>query len=311
MTVMGGFGGAARLPFAAVVAAALMMSACSDGSRTATNPTLATGGPVSSAEAPLVPSGNAPVLTTGMFAWSAPQNWLPRDLPSVAVYPDGTVIRVDDTTQGSVSLVEMSFTPAEVEEILRVADSAGLGSATALPSEPSPIAIEDGGWSIITRRSDAGVGTAIVDQPCVDRDAPASERRGRLCALVGLVGVAYEREGRTLPIERWVIESAGPLPDLASTPWPWSDLDPNSLQREFNAGGVRCAIVDGTYPPYTYEESSNGPALIDGIFRRPLLPHESTCADVFAWRAALGMETAMYISPPSLDASVYRYDTQG
>jgi len=38
-------------------------------------------------------------------------------------------------------------------------------------------------------------------------------------------------------------------------------------------------------------------ALTSGIFRRPLLPNESSCDDVFAWRDALGLDNEMIGSP--------------
>lgn len=249
---------------------------------------------------PSVPSGTAPVLTVGQFDWSHPANWVPRDLHDIALYADGTLVRVDAYSPNSVSLIETTLPAEQVEEILRAADAAGLGTATALPTEPSPSEIIDGGWTIVTRRIDSGIGTVIADQLCTDRDAPGSPRREQLCELLDLIPRRNQGGWREVPIQTWAVESAGPLPDLSSVPWPWSDLDAASLEWDFNDAGVRCAIVTDPDWPYTPDELSNYPALLDGVFRRPLLPHESTCTDVFSWRTTLAMTEAMTLWPASL-----------
>ena len=292
--------GAHRLSAVLFVAVALMAGAC-DGDSASSSATSVDGSvPVSTLARPDVPSGSGPVLTVGQFDWFHPVNWLPRDLHSFALYPDGTLIFVDGSTTNNVSLIETSLTTAQVEEILRVADSAGLGNATALPTEQSPREMMDGGWTIVTRRSEGGIGTVITDQLCSDQDTPGSPRRSELCALIRLLPARGEDEWQDVPIERWAIESAQPLPDLASTVWPWPDVMPDDLSWQFNDEGVRCAIVNDPDWPYEPEETSNYPALTDGIFRRPLLPHESTCTEVFAWRTTLGMNDAMRLSPPGL-----------
>ena len=186
---------------------------------------------------------------------------------------------------------------------LDAADRAGLGDGTVLPVEPSPDEVMDGGWTIVTRRSDQGVGQVIADQLGTEGLPAASQRRADLAELVGQIPLPEVGSWHEVPIDRWAVESAQPLEQLASVEWPWPELDPNGLKWEFNKAGVRCAIVtvaDGNWP-YAYEEAMNlSGALTSGIFRRPLLPHESSCDDVFAWRDALGLGSKMILTPAGL-----------
>ena len=148
-------------------------------------------------------------------------------------------------------------------------------------------------------------GTAILAEgPTAafnDVIAGLASRRSALAELLGMVLKRDEGAWQESPIERWVIESAQPLPDLTAVEWPWPDLDSSGLAWEYNPSGVRCAIVTMPHWEYTYEEASNySGALGSGIFRRPLLPGESACDDVFAWRAVLGFDDGMLVAPPDL-----------
>ena len=151
---------------------------------------------------------------------------------------------------------------------------------------------------VFTRRSDHGVGRVLVDQ--VGEDGPASNsRRGTLAELVGMVPRRDEGVWQEIPIERWVVESAQPLTDLTAVDWPWPEVDSSGLVWEYNSAGVRCTIVSKPNWEYTYEEASNHwGALTSGMFRRPLLPAESGCDDVFAWREVLGLADSMFVALP-------------
>jgi hypothetical protein len=108
---------------------------------------------------------------------------------------------------------------------------------------------------------------------------------------------------QTVPIERWAIESASPLDDLSTVPWPWPDIDPAGLDWQISDSGIRCAVIEDDDWPYPESEAYDFQALTSGIFRRPLLPHETTCDDVFSWRTALDMANSMFIKPEGVPPS--------
>lgn len=270
----------------------------SDGS-SSTN-TSASGQPTKSSLSP-IPEGDQPLLTIGIFDWNHPAIWLPRDLHQIVLYPDGTLTRIETQTPTRLTLYSTTLSAMQVDALLAAADRAGLGDGMVLPPEPSPHEVVDGAWTIFTRRSEQGVGQVLVDQVGEEDGQASNSRRSALAELLGMVPKRDEGAWQESPIERWVIESAQPLPDLTAVEWPWPDLDSSGLAWEYNPSGVRCAIVTMPHWEYTYEEASNySGALGSGIFRRPLLPGESACDDVFAWRAVLGFDDGMLVAPPDL-----------
>lgn len=246
----------------------------------------------------LIPDG-PPVLTVGSFDWNHPAIRLPTDFHTTVLYGDGTLIRFFLQTRTRMAYATTSIPTEQVEAILRLADAAGLGDGVALPNEPSPVEVVDGGWTVITRRSANGTGRVIVDQLGSDNDQ-SSDRRTTLAELVSALPLGDVDTWPTMQIERWAVESAGPLPDLATDSWPWPDLDPGTLDWKFNDAGVRCAIV--TRPDWEF--TSDEAATLAGVFRRPLLPSERSCDDVFSWRATLAVHedvsTPDGLSPPSV-----------
>lgn len=239
------------------------------------------------------------MLTVGSFDWNHPAIRLPTDFHATVLYGDGTLIQFFLQTRTRMAYATTSIPVAQVEAILSMADATGLGDGMALPSEPSPVEVVDGGWTVITRRSANGTGRVIVDQLGSDNDQ-SSDRRTTLAALVSALPLGDVDTWPKVQIERWAIESAGPLPTIATDSWPWPDLDPGALDWSFNDAGVRCAIVTRLNWEYTSDEA----ATIAAIFRRPLLPSERSCDDVFSWRTALDLHQDLTapdgLSPPSV-----------
>jgi len=243
-----------------------------------------------------IPEGAEPVLTVGQFDWFHPAIWLPLDLHRIVLYPDGTLIRIEVPTRTRLAMFATSLPPETVVALLALADRAGLGDGVALPAEPSPDEIVDGGWTIVTRRSDQGIGQVIADQLGTEGIPSASERRTALAELLQLLP---RRDGswREIPIERWAIQSGPPLRDLASTAWPWPELDPDTLTWTIDDAGRRCAIVTDPDWPYGDEGPSSSQEPRTVLYRRPLLPHEVTCDVVLAWGDALALGLELTDAP--------------
>ncbi|MDP2293699.1 MAG: hypothetical protein Q8M22_21165 [Actinomycetota bacterium] len=242
-----------------------------------------------------IPEGAEPVLTVGQFDWFHPALWLPRDLHRVVLYPDGTLIRIEIPTSTRLAMFTTSLPPEIVAALLELADRAGLGDGVALPAEPSPHEVVDGGWTIVTRRSDRGIGQVIADQLGTEGIPAASERRTALAELLQLIPMRDE-SWLEVPIERWAIQSGPPLRELTSTAWPWPDLDPDNLVWTVDDAGLRCAIVTDPDWPFTANEGpSQEPTTL--LYRRPLLPHEVTCDVVLAWRDALALGLELTVAP--------------
>lgn len=278
----------------------VLTSACEAGSVGSSSNDIAAAGRHSESSLSPIPGGDQALLTIGMFGWDHPAIWLPRDLHTIVLYPDGTLTRIETRTSTSLAMYSTTLSAMQVDGLLAAADRAGLGDGLVLPTEPSPHEVIDGGWTVFTRRSDHGVGRVLVDQVGAEDGKASNARRGTLAELVGMVPQRDEGVWQETPIERWVVESAQPLTDLTAVDWPWPEVDSSGLAWEYNSAGVRCTIVTKPNWEYTYEEASNNSgALTSGMFRRPLLPGESGCDDVFAWREVLGFADSMFVALPN------------
>ena len=240
-----------------------------------------------------------PVLTISGFAWNHPTFWWPRDLDQFAAYPSGALVSFEYTADQRLSMRSSTVDIETLNAWLDLADAAGLTTVGQLPAEQSPVGIIDGGYDVVTRRTAVGVGVIAIDQPEFT-DAGATRRRGLLTQLIGEALGASRQSSTTVPVERWAIESAGPLASVDEHTWPWPDVDPSALSWSFNDAGVRCAIVVDDDWPYSVDEANDYTALVSGVFRRPLLPHELTCQDVFERREELGDADSIPRSPPGL-----------
>ncbi len=238
-----------------------------------------------------------PVLTIGLFEWAIPRVWWPRDLHRTAVYANGDVVHIEADSDLDVVMLRTNVDASRLRAWLDLADTAGLTAPGRLPPEtlPDPGSVVDGAFAVVTRRHGDELAVVAIDQPGVG--VTGGERRAVLDALL----LAIRRDAPepvAQPVERWAVETTGPTPDLATLTWPWPELDPRSLPWTTSAGGIRCAIVTRAGWPYTTTEAADLGALTSGIFRRPLLPHETSCADVFAWRDLLGLgETVSLVDP--------------
>ena len=241
-----------------------------------------------------------PLLTIGEFAWSVTDIWLPRDVHTVVVYPDGRIIRLSFLDGANMRMFTAKASAGDVGAWMSLTDEAGLDAPGVLPAESSPLQVVDGGYAVVTRRSNDGLARIAVDQACVGGGVG---RRDVVCRLLMSMPPLDEAEWTEVVIDRWAIESARPLPSLDSIDWPWPDLDPASLSWDFNDAGVRCVVIDDTDWPYGSSETQDYLSLDEGVFRRPLLPHERSCVDVFDWRSALGYDTNIPLRPDGLSPS--------
>lgn len=257
------------------------------------------------------PAEERPLITLGSFPWAIPViNW-PIDAHVIVLYADGRVIwlREPPDSTGEVWAEQGRLTLQQVEALAELAAEAGLDEPGVQPSEPLPEsmvgAIMDGGYSMLTFRTASGVGVAAVDQPgSSDGAADATGRRLQLEELSSAVWRSVRPasvETEPLPLTRWAVQSAGPMRTLDAERWPWDDLDPGSLDWSFNEFGVRCAILDRDSWPYDVDERGDWDARVSGIYRRPLMPHEQGCDDVFAWREELGIAAgSAFPHPPDV-----------
>lgn len=297
-----------------LVAIVMLLAACDAGESvptgtdsSAAEPPLAsatspqTSLPSSTSTVPTAPpfdrSDPHPVLTIGQFAWAIPEIWLTRDVHTLAVYPSGNVVRLS-YQDGRWTLLSTHVADAQVEAWVSLVDQAGLSAPGALPAEPSPSEIVDGSYHVFTRRVDEGIAFIAVDQTCVEGDVG---RRALMCELLHSIPQPHLGAWSEVPVERWAIQSHRPLPSLEPGEWPWSHLHPATLEWEFNDAGLQCAIVTDADWPYSWDEAMGYPDREANVFRRPLLPHEQTCADVFEWRSALEVDAHPRLSP-------YRFD---
>jgi hypothetical protein len=139
----------------------------------------------------------------------------------------------------------------------------------------------------------------VVDQPGeATQDGGDREAFDRLASTYADLCCHPHAGQIDLPTDRWVVlEHQAGTPSETSPPWNGPDL---STLRFAEIGGYRCAIVSLADWPVTLAEQSL-PELVfhDAVVtRRPLLPHESTCAQVVALRQMLDPAAAQRPNVP-------------
>ena len=284
---------------ALLVVVVVSIASC-DGIGDSTAPTTSMPALTASTTTLFDPHDSQPIITVGSFAWFIPDLMWARDLHRLVVYPSGEVLRYEFDATQRITVQRWSVPAGEVEGWVRLADSAGLADQGVDAAESDTSGMIDGGYAIVTRRLEEGFGLVAIDQPAPVDEGDVTARRQQLSDLIEQVYLSTPPDAVADPVGRWAIESARPMADLDPTMWPWPDVDPAGLVWSFNGEGVRCTTFEVGDWPYSESEMYDMNSLTDGIFRRPLLPHETSCADVFAWRDALGYSAAIPFVPTSL-----------
>ncbi|HEY0518851.1 MAG TPA: hypothetical protein VGC84_05105, partial [Ilumatobacteraceae bacterium] len=95
---------------------------------------------------------------------------------------------------------------------------------------------------------------------------------------------------RVVSFTRWAIVSKGGVGLISDPNQEWTGPDLSTLA--WVDVGVKCAVIDRADWPITVGERRVPHLVLDGreITRRPLLPHESGCDDVAAFRQLLGFD---------------------
>ena len=211
------------------------------------------------------------------------------------MYPDGSVIRVvreSPSSRGDQRLVEQKFSISsdELASLVRRAVEAGLvgGGLQPMVEMPSGQSVLDGGRMAFTFRQRDEVTIRVLDQP-----GEAMQDGGARAAFDHLSSAfadlcCHPHAGQVdLPTDRWVIveHEAGATSETSP---PWNGPDLSTLRFE-EIDGYRCAIVSLADWPLTLAERSLPELVLHDavVTRRPLLPHESTCAQVVALRQQL------------------------
>lgn len=233
-------------------------------------------------------------LITGSSLALGRDYWAPLDLANVYVYPDRTVIRVSrqppDGLDPRLVGERFALSQDEFDQLVKAAEDAGLTGGGAQPavSLPEGTQVADGSRGWFTYRQGETTTVRVVDQPSVAMDE--GEARTAIAPLVSLLSsLTYEPQAGIshVPLDRWVI-TATPTSREADPSQEWLGPDVSILKWEqFDA--VQCAIVTQADWPLNEGERFVADIVLDGkkIKRRPLLPHETTCAEVLELRRQL------------------------
>jgi hypothetical protein len=246
-----------------------------------------------------------PVLTYGSYAYGMADYFPPVDQQTLYVYPDGTMIRIDIagpvmTTPQPLRATTFHVDDAELRRLLRLADATGLdgtgpGGMEPQVSLPAGAQVMDGGYALFTRRSGDTFTARFVDQLGASPEYDGAAPRSAFAALHDALWKHMLSDTPTdhVPLTRWAIVArdgsatapqqgqAWTGPTLASLTW----TDISTAEHP----STRCSIITKASWPIAPGEESSVPLVVDGavVSRRPLLPHEHTCADVAATRALL------------------------
>jgi hypothetical protein len=246
------------------------------------------------------PNDPDPIVTFGYRPYGETEYWPPHDLQQIYLYPNGSVVQVllgGDDSDGDRPLQLYRF-DIDLDDLIKVvsrAEAAGLvgGGMQQLVPLPPGAQVVDGGQAVFTAKRDGLQTARIVDQlvsdPSFNRDGERATYTQLYFAIMA-VGGGTDRDSQ--PFDRWVIVSA-PIdpaePDDDASTWTGPDIDTINWHPIDN--GAKCAIVENAEWPITRDEREDWKLVIDQqhITRRPLLPHESTCAEVADWRSLLDL----------------------
>jgi hypothetical protein len=267
-----------------------------------TSPTVSVSPVTSSTRREIDRSDPRPVLAFGYWNYAHPDYYQPKDLQTVYVYPDGTVIRVmldGNGTNDRSRLVSETFTIAEsrVDALLALADEARLNGGGMQPFLPLPEGrqVQDGGSAVFLERNNDVETARVIDQLSQEEDEPPGGERVSFARLFSAVAALLCCE--TYPdlvraeFNRWAIVSA---PALGNQPYPeqtWSGPDLASLSWVDIGNDSKCVVIDRQSWTLPLSERREPQIIIDDriITRRPLLPHETDCTAVARTRQLLDL----------------------
>ena len=200
-------------------------------------------------------------------------------LPSITVYPDGTVLRAGFEVEG-LTITRGQVEMTRVDELVALARQAGLtgGGVQAILPLPDGIGVADGGGSVFSYRDGDTITTRDVPH-LYDFDGwNRSGERGLFLELQMALYALEASEPFDWSGEALLVQTS---PAIEPDPAPWTGPDFRNGTRETILGG--CAIV-APLGPLTVEASWIRDYDVHGerwtISRRPLLPHEFSCADL-------------------------------
>lgn len=241
-----------------------------------------------------------PIVTVGYRPYGSTEWWPPHDLQQLYLYPNGSVIHVllggdypDD--ERPLQLIRFEIDTDDLVDVVSRAEAAGLvgGGMQQLVPLPQGAQVHGGGQAVFTAKLDGLQTARIFDQlvsvPAWNRDGDRAAFDALYSAIMD-VSDGTDRENQ--PFDRWVIVSA-PIdeaePDDDVSVWTGPDLSTIDWQPIGNE--AMCAIVESAEWSIAREEREDWKLVFDQrhITRRPLLPHESTCADVADWRSLLDL----------------------
>ncbi len=215
-----------------------------------------------------------------------------RRLPLTAVYEDGTVLSPGAMVEiypgpALPAVTEGSLTPAEIDELLRAAEQAGL--ADDIEADVGKPTVADAGTTTITVVVDGETRASSVDAlgvgpPWPGISAEQREARERVSGFVDLVSrrVAGAGDGRYVPARFRVLPLApepdpDPLVAPDERPWPFPDLVLRqgvcTVVAGEGAAELADALADSTQ--ITRWRTDDGAAFVLAV--RPVLPHEPDC----------------------------------
>jgi hypothetical protein len=256
-------------------------------------------------DGPLDPADPHPWLTMRFWPYSIADYWQPSDLPNMAVYPDGTVLRLRLEPTGSggdVRLVAERFPiPRSTADALYrqvvEADLTG-GGVQPMVQIPRPGSVADGGRTAFTSTLDGVTTTRVLDQGGLGGEGDAvRERFEELQSALTPFLQASPTDLAEVPITSWAIlaEPVGDQRPYDGQVWTGPDLDTLAWTP---IDGIDCAIVKRVDWPLPIGERQVPSLVVDGriVTRRPLLPGTTSCAEVVA--------TALALEPARMQRSV-------
>ncbi|RZS90872.1 hypothetical protein EV189_0102 [Motilibacter rhizosphaerae] len=208
---------------------------------------------------------------------------LPAGLPDVTALADGRVVGLRRDARGvpvfPLQLVQGQISLQQWQDLLALADRAGVPDHVVVPTLPPGRAVADGGMTVLTVRYAAGPARRVSVPLLSLRDLPLrpAASRDRLLALVdALAAVRPGADAAALPATAYALlaeqsgaDGATPGPALevpASGCRLLSPQEAAALPEEVRAARAPVPVTEG------------GRARLVSL--RPLLPTERSCADL-------------------------------
>lgn len=215
----------------------------------------------------------------GLCAW-----FWPAGLPETAVYADGTVVHYefDDGNPGTLEMFRGRIDDAAVTKLLDLGARARLvgGGVIDVPLPPG-IQIYDGGGVTFTSVIDGVRSVRNLDHLYASSDFNQQGARAQYLALLDALARAGEVATEPVAIEQWAVIARWPSNGGGG---PVLDLPPGDWALEETDGVGPCVVVTADWPLTTDQTMPRPTVDVGGIssevIRRPLLPHEHTCADL-------------------------------